>query len=293
MNSSNLLSNNVILTNLASGLPIMQTLVKPSTNVNTTAKSSVAITNKPIMTVKLTTASPNTLTVNPNSAPGLSHLTNGKVYHLNGAVKTVMATDCGNATVNGNRVITIKTVRAPTSVAIQNQSTPLSAPASPISPVISPVSAPPAMNSALSYFPVSNQPQTPSSAPPTLPSFPQVPPVPRVVPKPIVRIIPKAKSLLSNPNTSSVGAGRRIKANNSTSNPSSPSSGKNSIPGTPDNNTILQEDQVDQAIMLEEVKRLFEEQEEEEFANLETFAKYKPAKRKFTCLFLQYSLSYI
>ena len=84
-------------------------------------------------------------------------------------------------------------------------------------------------------------------------------------------------SLLGN-NTSTIGHGRRIKA--SLSNPGSPNNGRNSKPGTPIPDAKSQEDQVDRAIMLEEVKRLLEDQEEEEFANLETFADYMPAKCK-------------
>ena len=40
------------------------------------------------------------------------------------------------------------------------------------------------------------------------------------------------------------------------------------------------EEQADRAIMLEEVKRLLEEQEDEELTNLETFADYMPSKCK-------------
>lgn len=105
--------------------------------------------------------------------------------------------------------------------------------------------------------------------------------------------LPTATSLIG-ANTSSIATGRRISAkpkSNPNSRPGSPNSGGKAATSKAADSAKSLEDQADRAIMLEEVKRLLEDQEDEELTNLETFADYMPAKCK--CLNLLFNFQFL
>lgn len=250
MESSNVVSSkNVIIKNSSPIVSVVKPLTQPSSTPNTT----VSINNPPKI-----------------NGSQMVQLIDGKIFQLNGPLTTIGNND------SANRVITIKTIRSPLAyskpISSQHiQLSSLSAPTSPVSPaVITNVSKSIGVSATISngISSISNGASTPLSAPPVLGTSLSLPQnlIPTIV----------NKSLISKSNATVIG--RRINGKNvstSSSDPSSPKTSCNSIISTPEAN---QEEQIDRAIMLEEVRRLIEDQEEEEFANLETFADYMPAK---------------
>lgn len=283
----------------SSGVPQLKAFIQPNGTVITTTTSATSFVNAS------TANAITTLSLGPNK---IIRTNGGQVLKLpNGAIFQVKSIPSGLLTGKTTTMQsgTKKLVLAPATALNRlvtvastqpQQFVSYSAPASPLSPaVISPrlatmVSTPTVPTSApivrTNGFAMNPAKPQPLSAPPTVT---RQPPLPRVTPKPAIRIAaPKVKaatsaSLLGNPaGSSNVGPGRRISAkprSAANSNPASPSNGRNSKPSTPLESL---EDQADRAIMLEEVRRLLEDQEEEEFANLETFADYMPAKCKLT-----------
>lgn len=282
----------------SSGVPQLKAFIQPNGTVITTTSATSFVNASTANAITTLSLGPNKI-IRTNGGQVLK-LPNGAIFQVKsipGGLLTGKTTTMQSGTKKLVLAPATALNRLVTGASTQPQQfVSYSAPASPLSPaVISPrlativssttvpTSAPIVRTNGFAMNPAKPQ---PLSAPPTVT---RQPPLPKVTPKPAIRIAPpKVKaptsaSLLGNPaGSSNVGPGRRISAkpkSAANSNPASPSNGRNAKSGTPLESL---EDQADRAIMLEEVRRLLEDQEEEEFANLETFADYMPAKCKLS-----------